>query len=214
MPENVETESVKADEKVADESVATSEQKLNANRENAKKSTGPKTPRGKAYSRGNALKHGLTAKRVLFNADGTPVNEDLHELWDQLRAEYRDSDVITLLLLDTIVVECWRQGKGLEIEMEAFRRPGPASMTVYLPNLQRYRTASQRALAKSLELLAKQSSSASEETESEAPDISALESEDAPQPSSLAKPIAIVTEERSSQSESLTEDEVENRKAA
>jgi hypothetical protein len=33
-----------------------SERKLKANRENARKSTGPKTPRGKAFSRRNAVK--------------------------------------------------------------------------------------------------------------------------------------------------------------
>ncbi len=40
---------------------APSPKKLNANRQNAKKSTGPKTLRGKAHSRRNALKHGLFA---------------------------------------------------------------------------------------------------------------------------------------------------------
>jgi hypothetical protein len=214
MTENIEAESVKADEKVADESVPTSERKVNANRENAKQSTGPKTPQGKAYSRGNALKHGLTAKRVLFNADGAPVNEDLHELWDRLRAEYPDSDVVTMLLLDTIVVECWRQGKGLDVEMAAFRTPGAApSMTVYIPNLQRYRTASQRALAKTLELLTKRSPSASKNAEDEA-DVSTPEHENPPQTPTLAKPTLRVSNEHSSQSGSGVDDEVARDKAA
>src|ERR1039458_2733594 len=34
-----------------------SEARLRANRQNSKKSTGPKTPRGKQYSRRNAVKH-------------------------------------------------------------------------------------------------------------------------------------------------------------
>jgi hypothetical protein len=36
-----------------------SERRIQANRQNALKSTGPRTPRGKGYSRRNALKHGL-----------------------------------------------------------------------------------------------------------------------------------------------------------
>jgi hypothetical protein len=38
-----------------------SERKLQANRANAKRSTGPKTAAGKAASRRNALKHGITS---------------------------------------------------------------------------------------------------------------------------------------------------------
>jgi hypothetical protein len=48
-----------------------SERKLKANRENAKKSTGPRTSRGKAYSRRNARKHGLFIRdKEEFLAEG------------------------------------------------------------------------------------------------------------------------------------------------
>ena len=40
------------------------EKQIEANRANAEHSTGPKTPAGKAKSRKNAWKHGLTAKSV------------------------------------------------------------------------------------------------------------------------------------------------------
>jgi hypothetical protein len=39
-----------------------SPRKVAANRQNALKSTGPKTPQGKVYSRRNSLKHGLFAR--------------------------------------------------------------------------------------------------------------------------------------------------------
>ena len=46
----------------------TSSAQAEANRRNAQNSTGPKTQEGKAASRLNALKHGLTAKQlVLFD---------------------------------------------------------------------------------------------------------------------------------------------------
>jgi hypothetical protein len=51
-------------------SVTVSERKLKANRENAKKSTGPRTSRGKGFSRRNALKHGLFVRHITeFRAD-------------------------------------------------------------------------------------------------------------------------------------------------
>jgi hypothetical protein len=44
----------------------TSEKQAKANRENALKSTGPKTPEGKAAVRLNALRHGLLSKEILL----------------------------------------------------------------------------------------------------------------------------------------------------
>jgi hypothetical protein len=44
----------------------TSDKKAQTNRQNALKSTGPKTPEGKASVRHNALKHGLLAQEVLL----------------------------------------------------------------------------------------------------------------------------------------------------
>jgi len=41
-----------------------SERKLQANRANAKRSTGPRTERGKAISRRNALKHGILSRSL------------------------------------------------------------------------------------------------------------------------------------------------------
>ena len=44
----------------------TSDKKADANSRNALKSTGPKTPEGKAAVRLNALKHGLLSQAVLL----------------------------------------------------------------------------------------------------------------------------------------------------
>ncbi|MGA2739446.1 MAG: hypothetical protein ABSG65_18645 [Bryobacteraceae bacterium] len=57
------------------------EKQIAANRRNALKSTGPRTPRGKAFTRLNALRHGLRA------AAGTPLGEDLKEL-TQIRNQF------------------------------------------------------------------------------------------------------------------------------
>jgi hypothetical protein len=45
--------------------------KIEANRKNSLKSTGPKTPQGKAVVRYNALKHGILAREaVITEGDG------------------------------------------------------------------------------------------------------------------------------------------------
>ena len=50
---------------LAEKRVASRKQ-LFANRANAKRSTGPKTAYGKARAHANAMKHGLTAKRIVI----------------------------------------------------------------------------------------------------------------------------------------------------
>ena len=66
-----------------------SERKLVANRENALKSTGPRTERGKGFSRKNAWKHGLFARQFMdFQAHGEnpeEYGELLHGLWEQFQ---------------------------------------------------------------------------------------------------------------------------------
>lgn len=54
-----------------------SERKLRANRANAKRSTGPRTKAGKAISRRNALKHGITSRAIDLPAEITTADRRL-----------------------------------------------------------------------------------------------------------------------------------------
>jgi hypothetical protein len=132
-----------------------SEARLRANRQNAQKSTGPKTARGKAYSRRNAVKHGLLSKQVLFSDDGKPINEELLELAERLHEKYGEGDVRTDLLVEGLVVEYWRQRQAMVVERHCFRESADFHFGRQgnMPNVQRYFTASQRALLKNLALL-------------------------------------------------------------
>jgi len=55
-----------------DEQKEISRRRRNANRRNAQKSTGPRTPRGKAFSARNGIKHGLFAKESLIRSTALP----------------------------------------------------------------------------------------------------------------------------------------------
>jgi len=93
-----------------------SERKLQANRENAKKSTGPKTPRGKAYSRRNALKHGLFVRHI---TDFEALREDpwefqalINGLWDQ----YHPIGKAEEIEVERIALCCWRLKRSWRYE--------------------------------------------------------------------------------------------------
>jgi hypothetical protein len=63
-----------------------SEKQIAANRRNAQRSTGPKTPEGKAASRLNALKHGLVAEDAVVSLeDEETFNELQNSLLDHLQ---------------------------------------------------------------------------------------------------------------------------------
>ena len=130
---------------------AISERKLQANRANAKKSTGPRTARGKAYSSRNARKHGLTSQAGLFGPEGVPIDAELRAVWARLKAAYPTDDRLSKELLHTVVVECAHQNKAMELEESCFQNAANETVsTTSLGNVQRYRARSQRLLLKNL----------------------------------------------------------------
>jgi hypothetical protein len=83
----------------------TSDRKAEANRQNVLKSTGPKTPEGKATVRHNALKHGLLSEQVLLPGE----DEDaLKELSEHLRSELQPAGYLESLLVERIIAAYWR----------------------------------------------------------------------------------------------------------
>jgi len=82
-----------------------SDAKLAANRKNALHSTGPKTKRGKRYSRRNALKHGLYSSELLASAEDQP---EFGELRGELMSQYQPATTMQWLAFDNIHHCCWR----------------------------------------------------------------------------------------------------------
>jgi hypothetical protein len=92
-----------------------SPKKLAANRRNAQRSTGPKSAKGKATSRQNALKHGILASSLLIVA----ALEDADEFQQLVNALIRDLAPVGALeemLVEKIAVCCWREARALRCE--------------------------------------------------------------------------------------------------
>ncbi|MHB9026829.1 MAG: hypothetical protein ACYC7E_22070 [Armatimonadota bacterium] len=88
-----------------------------ANRLNAQKSTGPRTPEGKARSSKNALKHGFFAREVLI------PDENAEEFTDFVREMRRDLKPIGTLeevLASQVVAGAWRLKRLARIEAGVF----------------------------------------------------------------------------------------------
>ena len=83
----------------------TSDRQINANRANAIKSTGPRSQGGKARSRLNSWKHGLSAKMLII------VGENARD-FDQLRAalmdEHDPQSVLECEMVERLAGILWR----------------------------------------------------------------------------------------------------------
>ncbi len=95
----------------------TTPKQLAANRRNAQKSTGPRTPKGRAVSKMNAMKHGILSKQVLVN--GLVLQESSAELEALHRRFWEDLQpvgVMEEMLVDQIVTAHWRLRRALTAE--------------------------------------------------------------------------------------------------
>ena len=90
-----------------------SSQRLEANRLNAKRSTGPKTPSGKARSSMNARKHGLTGKSIVIG-DEDPKEFDAFRA--ALEHDLQPSTALESALVDRLAGLLWRLRRVPAIE--------------------------------------------------------------------------------------------------
>ncbi|HWE38377.1 MAG TPA: hypothetical protein VG406_17530 [Isosphaeraceae bacterium] len=94
--------------------MATSEKRIAANRQNALLARGPKTPGGKANSRRNALKHGLTGEGVVLPAEMEAEVAAMTERWV---AEMEPADEVERQFVDDAVLACIRRKQAAKMEM-------------------------------------------------------------------------------------------------
>ncbi len=89
---------------------------IKANKKNAKKSTGPRTPQGKATVSQNAVKHGLFAiEPVIFDEDQAEF--DFHR--EQMLAEWAPVGYMETILAERIVSLSWRLRRAERMQSQA-----------------------------------------------------------------------------------------------
>ncbi len=95
------------------------DRQIAANKKNARKSTGPRTPTGKARVSSNALKHGLTGKDVVL------PNENAHEFESfrkDLLASLAPKGGLESILAKKIVADAWRLWRVPKLEAAIYKR--------------------------------------------------------------------------------------------
>jgi len=98
----------------------TSTRKAEANRRNASKSTGPRTPQGKAWSRLNALKHGILASQAVITAiEGRAERQMFEASVAGLAQDFQPVGTYEQLLVQEIAACFWRKRRLLMFENRA-----------------------------------------------------------------------------------------------
>jgi hypothetical protein len=95
-----------------------SERQTAANRENAQKSTGPKTPQGRAAVRLNGVKHGLSAETLVLPGENAA---DLDALFDSLEAQHQPATPTEEILVRQLAMASWRQLRLYRVEVAHFK---------------------------------------------------------------------------------------------
>ena len=89
------------------------EAQIIANRRNAKKSTGPRTSKGKLAVSKNAVTHGLSAKNTVISSESL---EDFNHHRERILAELAPDSSMQKMLAEHIVSHSWRLKRLIEIQ--------------------------------------------------------------------------------------------------
>jgi hypothetical protein len=92
----------------------TSERRAAASRRNGARSKGPRTAAGKARSSRNALKHGLSTRRMVLLGDEEPA--EFEALARAFRTELEPEGVLQEDLVGRIAVTAWRARRADRLE--------------------------------------------------------------------------------------------------
>ena len=122
--------------------MATEKQRA-ANRENAKKSTGPRTPEGKAVSCMNAVTDGFASSTSFIKGEN---ENDLYALYRNLHKELKPATHVEQILVEKMIHNQWLSLRAIRLQSDrlAGRKPWE-ELPKDLGLLIRYQTAADRA---------------------------------------------------------------------
>ena len=93
------------------------DKQLAANRANALRSTGPRTPEGKAVSRYNALRHGVLSQAVIPEPlEPYESRDEFDHLLATLIEEYAPATAIEQMMVERIATAYWRLARAYRAE--------------------------------------------------------------------------------------------------
>src|SRR5947207_3513332 len=126
---------------------------ISANQANAQRSTGPRTPQGKAISAMNNFRHGFNGA---FTVLPWEKQDEFDLLLGALRDEHKPSSLTETVLVDRMAQSLWLSKRALMLQHVTFNHNLPAcddekQLALYI----RYQTTNERAFHKCLNDLLK-----------------------------------------------------------
>jgi len=121
---------------------------MQANQQNSQKSTGPKTPEGKAVSSRNRLSHGFASSATIMPGENP---QEFIALLDDFTAEYQPATVTEQILIEKMATHQWLTLRAFRLQGEAFARQsisGENGLPEDLSLLIRYHVSAERAFHK------------------------------------------------------------------
>jgi hypothetical protein len=100
-----------------------------ANRRNSQKSTGPKTPEGKAAVSMNALRHGLRARTVVLPGEN---REEFDQLCNDLEGEWTPKSRTEQFYVEQMAVSQWKLTRMEVVEVNIFKDEDAAKNQISL----------------------------------------------------------------------------------
>ena len=159
------------------------EAQIEANRRNAAKSTGPRTPEGKARVRRNATRHGLCSGIARMAEEGPEFAEDFKLLLEDLREEHQPNGPTEDILVYKMAQSVFFTDRASVLLADKLNSNDHPDALPHISLMLRYHTTADRAFSRHLNDLRKlQKERRQEEAEAPAQEIGFVSQDPEPVP--------------------------------